>query len=327
MPEEEKKTVDIDTSGPEVDIDIDQPKDESVVETETPKEETRTYEKKKDHGTDISYENERETKLEEKTDDNKLEEYSKGVQSRIAKLTRKMREAERREQAALDYAKGVEESRLKLEKKFKDTDSEYVKKFETSIQTGLEAAQQELAAAIQNGDAEAQVKANKRIATLAFENAKLEQAKQNQPVADEKPVTNLSQANQVNIPQTDDPINMDPKAEAWAAKNPWFGTDRAMTYTAFEIHKDLTEREGFDPSSDEYYAEVDKRIKVDFPHKFGNTSEKQTTAPVQTVASATRSVKPGRKTVRLTSSQVAIAKKLGVPLEEYAKQLKNTKEA
>jgi phage I-like protein len=120
---------------------------------------------------------------------------------------------------------------------------------------------------------------------------------------------------------------MDPKAEAWASKNPWFGTDRAMTYTAFEIHKDLTEKEGYDPSSDEYYAEVDKRIKVDFPHKFGNTSEKQSTKPVQTVASAQRSVKPGRKTVRLTSSQVAIAKKLGVPLEEYAKQLKNTKEA
>ena len=120
---------------------------------------------------------------------------------------------------------------------------------------------------------------------------------------------------------------MDPKAEAWASKNPWFGTDRAMTYTAFEIHKDLTEKEGFDPSSDEYYAEVDKRIKVDFPHKFGKNESKQSTAPVQTVASATRSVKPGRKTVRLTSSQVAIAKKLGVPLEEYAKQLKNTKEA
>ena len=328
MPEEEKKTVDIDTSGPEVDIDIEQPKDEAVVETDAPKEETRTYEKKKDHGTDISYENERETKLEEKKeDDSKLEEYSKGVQARIAKLTRKMREAERREQAALDYAKGVEESRLKLEKKFQQTDSDYIKKFETSIQTGMEAAQQELAAAIQNGDAEAQVKANKRIATLAFENAKLEQVKQNQPVADEKPVTNLNQGGNVNIPQKDDPINMDPKAEAWAAKNSWFGTDRAMTYTAFEIHKDLTEREGYDPSSDEYYAEVDKRIKVDFPHKFGNTSEKQTTAPVQTVASATRSVKPGRKTVRLTSSQVAIAKKLGVPLEEYAKQLKTTEGA
>ena len=317
MPEEEKKTVPIDTSGPDAEVDIEETKDESVVETEAPKQETETVEQEP-----VKQE------TEEKKQDENLEDYSKGVQARIAKLTRKMREAERREQAALDYAKGVEESRLKLEKKFKDTDSEYVKKFETSIQTGLEAAQQELAAAIQNGDAEAQVKANKRIATLAFENAKLEQAKEGrQTTQDEKPVKNLSQGGEVNIPQRDDPINMDPKAEAWAAKNPWFGTDRAMTYTAFEIHKDLTEREGFDPSSDEYYAEVDKRIKVDFPHKFGNTSEKQTTAPVQTVASATRSVKPGRKTVRLTSSQVAIAKKLGVPLEEYAKQLKNTEGA
>ena len=238
-----------------------------------------------------------------------------------------MREAERREQAAIEYAKGVEQSRQELESKFKKTDSDYLKKFETSIQTGLEAAQQELAAAIQSGDAEAQVKANKRIATLAFENAKLEQAKTNQPVAEQKPVTNLNQGGAVTAPQTDDPINMDPKAEAWASKNPWFGTDRAMTYTAFEIHKDLTEKEGFDPSSDEYYAEVDKRIKVDFPHKFGNTDKKQSAEPVQTVASAKRSVKPGRKTVRLTSSQVAIAKKLGVPLEEYAKQLKNTEGA
>ena len=330
MPEEEKKTVDIDTSGPDATIDIEETKDEAVVETEQSNEDTRTYEKKKDHGTDISYENERETKLDEKQEDNKLEEYSKGVQARIGKLTRKLRESERREQAALDYAKGVEESKKKLESKFKKTDSDYIKKFETTISSGLEAAQKELAAAIESGNAEAQVQANKRIATLAFENAKLEAAKEGreaQPTQAEKPVSNLSQANNVNIPQTDDPINMDPKAEAWAAKNSWFGRDRAMTYTAFEIHKDLTEKEGFDPSSDDYYAEVDKRIKVDFPHKFGNTNEKQTTAPVQTVASASRSVKPGRKTVRLTSSQVAIAKKLGVPLEEYAKQLKNTKEA
>ena len=330
MPEEEKKTVDIDTSGPGADIDIEQPKEEAVVETEQSNEDTRTYEKKKDHGTDISYENERETKLDEKQEDNKLEEYSKGVQARIGKLTRKLRESERREQAALDYAKGVEESKKKLESKFQKTDSDYIKKFETTISSGLEAAQKELAAAIEAGDANAQVEANKRIATLAFENAKLEAAKEGreaQPTQAEKPVSNLSQANNVNIPQTDDPINMDPKAEAWAAKNSWFGRDRAMTYTAFEIHKDLTEKEGFDPSSDEYYAEVDKRIKVDFPHKFGKNESKQSTAPVQTVASASRSVKPGRKTVRLTSSQVAIAKKLGVPLEEYAKQLKNTKEA
>ena len=139
--------------------------------------------------------------------------------------------------------------------------------------------------------------------------------------------TTIYQGGQVQQPAMDDPINPDPRAEAWAAKNTWFGTDRAMTYTAFEIHKDLTEKEGYDPNSDEYYAEVDKRIRVDFPHKFGNTDTKQSTAPVQTVASANRSVKPGRKTVRLTSSQVAIAKKLGVPLEEYAKQLKNTEGA
>ena len=251
MPEE-KKTVDLDTSGPGAEIDIEEKKDEAVVEQ--PEQEKENVEQ----GTDKTFENERETKLDDKKDDDKLEEYSKGVQARIAKLTRKMREAERREQAATEYAKAVEAKRVALEKRFQKTDADYLKKFETSIQTGLEAAQQELAAAIQSGDAEAQVKANKRIATLAFENAKLEQAKTNQPVASEQPVTNLNQGGNVTMPQTDDPINMDPKAEAWASKNPWFGTDRAMTYTAFEIHKDLTEKEGYDPSSDEYYAEVDK---------------------------------------------------------------------
>ena len=312
MPEEDKKMVPLDTSGPDQEVDIEETKDESVVETEAPKQETETVEQ--------------ETTQQE---DGKLEEYSKGVQARIAKLTRKMREAERREQAAIEYAKGVEESRKELESKFKKTDSDYIKKFETTISSGLEAAQKELAAAIESGNAEAQVAANKRIAQLAFENAKLEAAKegrQTEPQA-EKPVTNLSQGGEVNIPQRDDPINPDPRAEAWASKNSWFGTDRAMTYTAFEIHKDLTEKEGYDPSSDEYYAEVDKRIRVDFPHKFGKNEVKQSAEPVQTVASAKRSVKPGRKTVKLTSSQVAIAKKLGVPLEEYAKQLKNTEGA
>jgi hypothetical protein len=311
--EEQKKTVDIDTSGPDATIDIEEVKDETVIETENTEQ-----------GTDKTFENERETKLEEQKNDGELEDYSKGVQSRIAKLTRKMREAERREQAALDYAKGVEQKRQILEKRFEKTDSEYVKKFETSISSGLESAQKELASAIEAGDAKAQVEANKRIATLAFENAKLEQAKagrEEQKV--EQPV--LSQP-PVQTRQVDEPINPDPKAEAWASDNSWFGSDKAMTYTAFEIHKDLTEKEGYDPNSNEYYAEVDKRIRVDFPHKFGTTNNKQSTAPVQTVASATRSVKPGRKTVRLTSSQVAIAKKLGVPLEEYAKQLKYTKE-
>jgi hypothetical protein len=314
MPDEEKKTVDIDTSGPDATIDIEEAKDEAVVETaseENTEQETQAQEPVKE---------------EEKKQDENLEDYSKGVQSRIAKLTRKMREAERREQAALDYAKAVEEKRKVLEQRFEKTDSEYVKKFETSIQTGLEAAQKELAAAIESGDAQAQVEANKRIATLAFENAKLDQAKAGREEKVQQPAQTLEQALQAQPRQMDDTSTPDPRAEAWASKNTWFGTDKAMTYTAFEIHKDLTEKEGYDPNSDEYYAEVDKRIRVDFPHKFGNTEQKQSTAPVQTVASASRSVKPGRKQVRLTSSQVAIAKKLGVPLEEYAKQLKHTKE-
>ena len=311
MPDEEKKMVPIDTSGPDAEVDIEETKDESVVETEAPEQETKET-----------------VQQETSEEDSKLEDYSKGVQARIAKLTRKMREAERREQAALDYAKGIQKEKVELESKFKKTDSDYIKKFETTISSGMEAAQKELAAAIESGNAEAQVEANKRIATLAFENAKLEAAKEGREEKQaEKPVTNLSQGGEANIPQKDDPINPDPRAEEWASKNTWFGTDRAMTYTAFEIHKDLTEKEGYDPSSDEYYAEVDKRIRVDFPHKFGKTDTKQSSKPVQTVASAQRSVKPGRKTVRLTSSQVAIAKKLGVPLEEYAKQLKTTEGA
>ena len=312
MPDEKEKSVPIDTSGPDATVDIEEVKDEAVIEQ--PEQETSTEEPVKEE-------------TQEKKQDENLEDYSKGVQSRIAKLTRKMREAERREQAALDYARGVEEKRQALEKRFQKTDADYVKKFETSIQTGLEAAQKELAAAIESGDATAQVEANKRIATLAFENAKLDQAKQGrEEIQAEKPV-NLNQGGEVRQPAMDDPINPDPRAEDWASKNTWFGRDRAMTYTAFEIHKDLTEKEGYDPNSDEYYAEVDKRIRIDFPHKFGNTEDKQSTAPVQTVASANRSVKPGRKQVRLTSSQVAIAKKLGVPLEEYAKQLKLTEGA
>jgi len=305
--------VDLDTSGPEVDVDLPEEKEEKVVEAGTTEQET------------VKEVTEQPVKEEtKKEDDEKLEDYSKGVQSRIAKLTRKMREAERREQAAVEYAQAVEKKRQVDQERFLKVDSDFTKKFEENIKTGMESAQKELAMAIESGDATAQVEANKRIATLAFENAKLEQKKQTQQV-EQKPVQlsdggRLPEQTPQSLPQPD------PMAEAWAGRNTWFGTDRAMTFTAFEIHKDLV-NEGFDPQSNEYYAEVDKRIKVDFPHKFGNTETKQTTKPVQSVASAQRSVKPGRKTVRLTSSQVAIAKKLGVPLEEYAKQIKITEGA
>ena len=309
----EEVKVDLDTSGPEVDVDLPEEKEEKVVEAGTTEQETVKEVKEEPV--------KEETKKE---DDEKLEDYSKGVQSRIAKLTRKMREAERREQAAVEYAQAVEKKRQSDQERFQKVDSDFTKKFEENIKTGMESAQKELAMAIESGDATAQVEANKRIATLAFENAKLEQRKQTQPV-EQQPVQlsdggKLPEQTPQSLPQPD------PMAEAWAARNTWFGQDRAMTFTAFEIHKDLV-NEGFDPQSGEYYAEVDKRIKVDFPHKFGNTETKQTTKPVQSVASAQRSVKPGRKTVRLTSSQVAIAKKLGVPLEEYAKQIKITEGA
>ena len=299
--------VDIDTSGPETEVNLPE---EPVQETAPAEQETVKEEP---------------VKIEtEAKNDEELEDYSKGVQSRIAKLTRKMREAERREQAAVEYAKAVEQKRQIDQERFNKVDSDYTKKFEDNVKLGMDSAQKELAMAIEAGDASAQVEANKRIATLSFENAKLEQRKQEQPVV-QQPVR-LQDGGNIPQPTVQDLPAPDPQAEAWAGRNTWFGQDRAMTYTAFEIHKDLV-AEGFDPQSTEYYAEVDNRIKVDFPHKFGTTGTKHTTKPVQSVASANRSVKSGRKTVRLTSSQVAIAKKLGVPLEEYAKQIKLTEGA
>jgi hypothetical protein len=314
MPEEIKKPseklVDIDTSGPETDVAVEEVKEEAVVETK--EEEPRITEAK-----------EEPVKEEPVKEDEQLEDYSKGVQSRISKLTRKMREAERREASATEYANSLEQARRVDQDRFQKVDSDYTKKFEDNIKTGMDSAQNELARAIEAGDAKAQVDANKRIATLAFDGAKLEQRKES--MVKEKPVQ-LSDGGQLPQQTPRQMPQADPMAEDWASKNTWFGRDRPMTFTAFEIHKDLVEKEGFDPKSDEYYAEINKRIKVDFPHKFGNT-ETTTPRPVQSVASANRSVKQGRKTVRLTSSQVHIAKKLGVPLEEYAKQLKLTEGA
>jgi len=330
MPEE-NKTVDIDTSGPgaEIDLQEDKQQDENniEVENETVENSTEYNNTDEESSEQLGVQSNEENKKEEiKKEDEKLEEYSKGVQSRIAKLTRKMREAERREQAAIEYAKSVEEKRREMESRFQKTDLDYINKFEKNITTGLESAERELAAAIENQDAKAQIAANKRIAELTFENARLQQVKQSrEQVKDEKPVSNF-ESGQIQQTLSDDIPTPDPKAEAWASKNTWFGSNRAMTNTAIEHHKDL-ENEGYDTRSDEYYQEIDKRMRIDFPSKFGKTTEEKSSTPVQTVASAQRSVKPGRKTVRLTSSQVAIAKKLGVPLEEYAKQLKTTKEA
>ena len=330
MPEE-AKTVDIDTSGPGAEINLQEDKKENEIEVsnETVENNTESNDSSEESNEQLdvqSNEQETEKKEEVKKEDDKLEEYSKGVQARIAKLTRKMREAERREQAAVEYARSVEEKRKQMETSFQKSDLANLERFEKNIDAGLQAAERELAAAIESADAKGQIAANKRIAELSFENARIKQARQQrEQVKTEEPVKPSDSGN-IQQNQLENTPMPDPKAEAWATKNTWFGSNRAMTNTAIAHHQDL-ENEGYDTTSDEYYQEIDRRMKVDFPAKFGNNQAEKTSAPVQTVASASRSVKPGRKTVRLTSSQVAIAKKLGVPLEEYAKQLKTTKEA
>jgi hypothetical protein len=316
MPDnEENKTVDIDTSGPEVDVELE---NEST-ENETPEIETAQAEETKTEVVEQP-----EEKIETKEDE--LEKYSESVQKRISKLTKKWREAERQKEEALHYAKSVLTEKEKAEQKLSKIEPSFLKTTEDGIKSGLESAKAKLAAAREAGDINAEVEAQSLISEYAYKQAKFIEAKA------EQEEFNKQREMQVKTPE----INLnrqevaqgtpDPKAESWASKNTWFGQDAAMTYTAFDLHKKLTEQEGFDPSSDEYYSEIDKRIRLEFPHKFATIENKETTKPVQTVASAKRSTKTGRRTVRLTPSQVAIAKKLGVPLEEYAKQLNITKE-
>ena len=320
MPEEEakkEKTVDIDTSGPDVDITIPEEKDPKEVEVKEEVKEEIQEPRTTEQEPEVKEEIKEEPKEEKKEE---LEEYSQGVQKRIAKLTKKWREAERQKEAALDYAKGVQKEHSDLKTRFSTLEPNYVKALENKVSSGIDAAKAKLHAAREAGDINAEVEAQKSIAQLGIEEVRLNALKDKQSKEKEKVVRTPS------LDQAVAPQKPDPKAEAWADKNDWFGKDSAMTYTAFDYHKKLTEQEGFDPNSDEYYAEIDKRMRLDFPHKFGKTESKESTKPTQTVASATRSVRPSRNTVRLTSSQVAIAKKLGVPLEEYAKQLKITKE-
>ena len=246
-----------------------------------------------------------------------LDDYSEGVQKRIAKLTRKMREAERQKEEAIQYAQTVKTEADNLRTRFSNLDKSYTEEFEKRVTTNLEAAKTKLANAIANADAEGQAQAQLELAELASDNTRLATLKAAFENKVEEPV-----ATQTPAARTAQPAAPDPRADAWAAKNPWFGTDNAMTYTAFDIHKQLIQ-EGYDANTgaDEYYTEIDKRIRLEFPHKF-DTNKESTSEPVQNVASAKRSAGKGRrKTVKLTPSQVAISKRLGVPLEEYAKQL------
>ena len=251
--------------------------------------------------------------------DDQFEKAESATQKRIDRLTKKMREAERREEEALNYAKQVQQEAQQLKQRFSNLDSNYVNEYTTRVQTQMEQVEKELARAMEIGDTAAAVEANKRMITLAQEGERANQAK----VAQERQKKQAQQ--QVQQPeqqaQQAPPVRRpDKKAEEWAQRNDWFGQDEAKTFAAFGIHKKLVEDEGFDPTSDEYYTELDRRIS----DTFGGNAKSASKRPAQTVAGVSRS-NSGRssgKKVRLTPSQVAIAKKLGVPLEEYAKYVK-----
>jgi len=314
----EEKTVDIDTSGPGAEVELpEEQTTESNIEVSNETEnntESNDSAEKSDEQSTVQADTTTDQETEEKK--NELEDYSETVKRRIAKLTRKMREAERREQAALDYAKRVHVEQENLKSRFSKLDTGYVSEMENRIKSSMEAVAARLAKAREDGDLKAEISAQTEISKLGYEEARLAEIKSKQvvePKAEERVVRQ---------PQVQEqPINPDPKAQQWAQKNTWFGQDEAMTYTAFSLHKRLVEEEGYDPQTDEYYSEINRRIKLEFPHKFGSVNTNTTSKPTQVVASANRSSKPGRKSVRLTPSQVAIANKLGVPLEEYAKQL------
>jgi len=330
MPDVDKKTVPIDTSGPDKEIELPEEKQETApIETEAPKEEVKAPEEKvvveeKKEEPAVETKEEEVEKPQEEKKDQELSDYSEGVQKRISKLTKKWREAERQKDAAVKYAEGVIVDQRQMKSRLSKLEPGFLHATEESIKTGLDAAKAKLAAAREANDLGAETEAMASISELGYKKAKYLEAKEAQDkVAKRKsqPMPSLQDA--MKSPQ----LPADPKAEGWAEKNSWFGTDSAMTYTAFDIHKRLTEDQGFDTSSDEYYAEIDKQMKLAFPQKFGTTDTKESTKPVQQVASAKRSTNTGRRKVRLTSSELAIAKKLGVPPEEYAKQKLNiTKE-
>jgi len=303
--------VPIDNTGPEVDVDVDE--DPSLpIEPQQPDKPILGDEGGAEAVPEVEIEKE---EVVAQTDEH--EEYSKNVKKRIDKLTGKLREAERREQAATEYAKNVHTENQTLQQQKQNLDGNYIISEANRITAETEAAKNILRKANEEADTEAQVNAQQKLAALAVEAQRVQALNQERNVQQGQ-VQAPQQFTQETVPQPQQETypDPDPKAQSWADDNPWFGNDRAMTMTSFVIHQDLL-NEGFDATSNEYYDEVNKRIRVEFPHKFDETP--QANRPAQAVAPAKRSAKAGRKTVRLTPSQVTIAKKLGVPLEEYAK--------
>jgi len=277
-------------------------------------------EEQKEQQPEITVEEESEETEEQPqaANEDELQEYSKNVQQRISKLTKKYRDEEAQRLAAVEFAEAVKKQNDELKQRLSALDQSYTSEFGTRVDSQIESAKQAYQKAYDDGDAEAMFEAQKNLSKLALDQAQLEQAKRRQEKAEQ--VTETQPAAQPAA----QPQPPDPKAEAWAQKNEWFGADQTMTYAAFGVHRQLIEDEGFDPQSDEYYNELDNRMRKEFPHKFAAPA-KNDTGPRVASAESTASRAPkskGRRTVKLTPSQIAIAKRLNVPLEEYAKYVK-----
>ena len=305
----DEKMVDLPSDGDSVDVKLDD------------------AEKKINKEDDIEVVNEsKEVVIEDKAEtasEGEMDDYGKKVQSRIDKLTKKLRESERREQAAIEFAQGVQKKQTELQHRARQLDSGYVAEFSNRVEAQTSEVKKQLKEAMDLGDFEKQVEAQQKLARLAVEGDRAKKSIEQRERLKKEMEARGVDPNQPQMPSTQPqqptppPSPPDPKAESWAEKNEWFGKDEPMTLTSFSIHRKLME-EGFDPTSDMYYNEIDKRMKDTFPHKF-----EQPVSPTQTVASANRGGPVRRKgTVRLTPSQVAISKKLGVPLSEYAKYVK-----
>ena len=268
-------------------------------------------------------EDQQEEENQAQSKEDELSDYSKSVQQRISKITHKYREEESARKSAVAFAEDVKKQNEELRKRLEQLDNSYVGEFGTRIESQIDAAKRAYQAAYDEGDAEQMFEAQKNLSRLALDQAQLEQARRRREIEQEA----REQAVQAPVqqPQAAQPAPPDPKAEAWASKNEWFGSDQTMTYAAFGIHRQLIEDEGFDPASDEYYTELDSRVRKEFPHKFKGATRGDAgprVASAESSASKAPSQK-GRRTVKLTPSQIAIAKRLNVPLEEYAKYVKD----
>ncbi len=291
--------------------------EEQDIEVELPEQENETAEQTQPQQQELGLDEPEQPKRADSDDD--LENYSEGVKKRINKMTAKLREAERREQAALEYARGVQARLQEEQKRAQALDQSYVGEYKARVNQQVEIARQRMRQAVMENDADAMAEAQEAIARLTIEQERVSLAERQQAQYKEQPAEQVYQP----APQAAQ-SRPDPRAETWAQKNEWFGSDQTMTYAAFGIHNTLVTEEGFDPSSDEYYDELDRRIRSEFPHRFQQENRPRKSSPSVAPASRSGVTVSGRKTVKLTSSQVAMAKKLGVPLEEYAKYVKGS---